>query len=334
MTRKDELRDIVTSVACIQCVKCTGKTKMYKECTSDGYTGIQQFNDGTYGVMDDVSITFYLKNGDVFCVGSCDIIHKKSELPKQADVAAILLDDECGFTFWEEKSDLFRFYVTYDENGLIDEYRIEGPDDNGIIYDDEVMLMYSDLPFDEDINRYQIIGTIEYEQSTEIKKEITKLAKGYNQANASLDIDKLNEMKAQLNQMVEKYGYNYWIKLQLTYSKEESLFENQFICGFNIHGEYVEVESYYSILKMTMFKLACILDKEASKFDDSVKSMEKCHRILVREYYYKNPEKCLYFLKVHKQIFVVIEKLKTYSEFDFDSIDTEYDKLTESQDSA
>lgn len=330
MTRKDENRAIVTDCGWIQCIKYASKTKMYEECTSAGYNGIQKFNDGTYGVMNDVIVTFYLKNGDIFSVDPCDIIHKKSELPKQADVAAILHEQEWGFTFWEEKPNMFRVYVTYDENGFIDEYRVEMENDTGIIYDNETMVLYSELPLTDDVDSCDIPDTNEEEKVSEIEADVTTLVKDYNKFNVSLDETGLKNAKTQLQQKIkqcEKQGH----ELQLAYVKE-NLFENELICGFVLNGIQKNIESHYSILKGTVFKLACILDKEASKFDDSVKTMEECHRILIKEYYYKNPEKCLYFIKVHKQIFVVIEKLKTYSEFD--DVITEYDKLRESRDSA
>lgn len=161
------------------------------------------------------------------------------------------------------------------------------------------------------------------EKIAEIASEVTTLIKDYNKFNVSLNERELKNAKTQLQQKIkqcEKQGH----KLQLTYVKE-NLFEDELICGFVLNGIQQNIESLYSILKGTLFKLSCILDKEASKFDDSVKTMTECHQILTRQYYYKNPEKCLYFIKVYKEIFVVLDEFKKYEEFETTA--SEYDQF-------
>ena len=49
-------------------------------------------------------------------------------MPKQAECAAIIVSDSCGFTVWAEDFGKVHIFVSYDENGLIDNYRVEYDD--------------------------------------------------------------------------------------------------------------------------------------------------------------------------------------------------------------
>ena len=80
-------------------------------------------------------IFLYTKNGGYFGIFPYEGINTK-EMPKQAECAAIIISDSCGFTFWAEDFSQIHIFVTYDENGLIDAYRVEYGDTP--VYDGEV----------------------------------------------------------------------------------------------------------------------------------------------------------------------------------------------------
>lgn len=94
-------------------------------------------------------------------------------MPKQAECAAIITSDSCGLSFWAEDFSLIHIFVTYDENGLIDNYRVEYNDTT--IYDGEVEISFDDLyeRAEEDYGdtyRAEIPGTVEYDHKLEADK--------------------------------------------------------------------------------------------------------------------------------------------------------------------
>ena len=91
---------------------------------------------------EDTSSSLYTKNGGYFRIFPYEEIDVK-EMPKQAEVAAIIYSDSCGYSVWEEDFNQIHFFVTYDENDLIDSYRVEYGDSP--IYDGEVEVAFEDL---------------------------------------------------------------------------------------------------------------------------------------------------------------------------------------------
>lgn len=173
MKKKFEARYIVTSVVSVPVYKVFGKTEAYKEATKPGW-GIVVDWDGAGKEKnlvcdDDSSASIYTKNGGYFGIFPMDEI-KSKDVPKQAACAAILTSDSCGCSFWTEDGQI-RIFVTYDENGLIDTYRMEyGPDAQP--YDGETEISFEDLyerAEDDwkDTYRAKIPGTLEYQNKQE-----------------------------------------------------------------------------------------------------------------------------------------------------------------------
>ena len=88
------------------------------------------------------------------------------EVPRQAETDTIIVSDPCGFSFWAKSDEDIKIFVIYDENGLIDTYRLEGW--NGKPYDGETEIAFEDLQSEEDHNnipRASIKGTFEYDRA-------------------------------------------------------------------------------------------------------------------------------------------------------------------------
>ena len=185
MKKKDETRYFVTSVASVPVYKVASKTEMYRMATKPGWGAVEWYSaaDGYKNPVtrdrkdktqqlccdEDTSASLYLKNGGYFGIFPYEEINVK-EMPKQAEVAAIIYSDSCGFTVWAEDFNQIHFFVTYDANGLIDSYRIEYGD--GPIYDGEVEISFEDLyeRAEEDWRetyRAELAGTVEYKHKQE-----------------------------------------------------------------------------------------------------------------------------------------------------------------------
>ncbi|MDE7055430.1 MAG: hypothetical protein K2O84_11590, partial [Oscillospiraceae bacterium] len=90
------------------------------------------------------------------------------EMPKQAACAAIIYSDSCGYSVWAEDFNQIHIFVTYDENGLVDTYRVEYGD--SLIYDGETEIAFEDLVAAEaweEAYRAEIPGTVEYQRKQE-----------------------------------------------------------------------------------------------------------------------------------------------------------------------
>ena len=190
MKKKDETRYFVTSVASVPVYKVASKTEMYRMATKPGWGAVEWYSaaDGYKNPVtrdrkdktqqlccdEDTSASLYLKNGGYFGIFPYEEINVK-EMPKQAEVAAIIYSDSCGFSFWAEDFNQIHFFVTYDENGLIDSYRVEYGDSP--IYDGEVEVAFEDL-FQQpegdwrETYRAELPGTVEYQ----FKQEADALA--------------------------------------------------------------------------------------------------------------------------------------------------------------
>jgi hypothetical protein len=81
------------------------------------------------------------------------------------------MSDSCGYNFWAKGDGDVKIFVTYDENGLVDNYRL----DNwmGKPYDGETEITFDKLQSQEEYeatNREDINGTFE---NMKIKTEAT-----------------------------------------------------------------------------------------------------------------------------------------------------------------
>ncbi len=174
MKKKYEVRHIVTAVASIPVYKINGKTEAYKLAAKDGWGTVYRDENNALVCDEDNSASLYTKNGGYFGIFSYEEINTK-ELPKQAACAAIIVSDSCGFTFWAEDFNQIHIFVTYDENGLVDTYRVEYGDSP--IYDGEMEIRFEDLYQQpegdwKETYRAEIPGTVEYQR----KQEAAELA--------------------------------------------------------------------------------------------------------------------------------------------------------------
>lgn len=172
MKKKYEVRHIVTAVASIPVYKINGKTEAYKLAAKDGWGTVYRDENNAMVCDEDNSASLYTKNGGYFGISPYEEINTK-ELPKQAACAAIIASDSCGFTFWAEDFNQIHIFVTYDENGLVDTYRVEYGDSP--IYDGETEIAFEDLVAAEaweEAYRAEIPGTVECQR----KQEAAELA--------------------------------------------------------------------------------------------------------------------------------------------------------------
>ena len=174
MKKKWEVRYFVTAVASVPVYKAYSKTETYRQAAKDGWGTVYRDENNALVCDEDCAADLYTKNGGYFGIRAYEEIATK-EMPKQAECAAIIVSDSCGFTVWAEDFGKVHIFVSYDENGLIDNYRVEY--DDATIYDGEVEISFDDLyeRAEEDFRetyRAEIPGTVEYS----FKREADKLA--------------------------------------------------------------------------------------------------------------------------------------------------------------
>ena len=143
MKKQWEVRYFVTEVASVPLYKCNSKTETYKQAAKPGWGTVEWYSaadnyknpvtrdrsDKTQQLCcdEDCCADLYTKNGGYFGIHAYEEIDTK-EMPKQAECAAIITSDSCGISFWAEDFSKIHIFVTYDENGLIDSYRVEYDD--------------------------------------------------------------------------------------------------------------------------------------------------------------------------------------------------------------
>ena len=174
MKKRWEVRYFVTAVASIPVYKAYSKTETYRQAAKDGWGTVYRDENNALVCDEDCSASLYTKNGGYFGIFPYEEINTK-EMPKQAACAAIIVSDSCGFTFWAEDFNQIHIFVTYDENGLVDTYRVEYGDSP--IYDGEMEIRFEDLYQQpegdwKETYRAEIPGTVEYQR----KQEAAELA--------------------------------------------------------------------------------------------------------------------------------------------------------------
>ena len=211
MKRKYETRYFVTDVASVPVVRVYSKTEMYRQAAKDGWGVVYRDETNTLVCDEDSSANFYMKNGGYYGISGNDEVITK-EMPKQPECAAIIVSDSCGFTYWAEDISRVRFFVSYDENGLIDSYRMEYGDSP--IYDGEVEITFEDLyeRADEDWQenyRAEIPGTIEYRN----KQEANKLAE---ESGETWMDDKQREQFRRVCHRIDRINraWDFWVTMQ------------------------------------------------------------------------------------------------------------------------
>ena len=178
MKKKWEVRYFVTDVASIPVYKAYSKMETYRQAAKDGWGTVYRDENNAMVCDEDCSASLYTKNGGYFGIFPYEEINTK-EMPKQAACAAIIVSDSCGFTFWAEDFNQIHIFVTYDENGLVDTYRVEYGDSP--IYDGEMEIRFEDLYQQpegdwKETYRAEIPGTVEYQRKQEAAELAAKAA--------------------------------------------------------------------------------------------------------------------------------------------------------------
>ena len=189
MKKKYEVRHIVTAVASIPVYKAYSKTETYRQAAKDGWGTVYRDENNAMVCDEDCSASLYTKNGGYFGIFPYEEINTK-EMPKQAACAAIIVSDSCGFTFWAEDFNQIHIFVTYDENGLVDTYRVEYGDSP--IYDGEMEIRFEDLYQQpegdwKETYRAEIPGTVEYQRKQEAEELAAQAAASAGQRETWMD---------------------------------------------------------------------------------------------------------------------------------------------------
>jgi hypothetical protein len=191
---KNECRYIVTDVVSIPVLRLARKGEAYRMATGDGWGVVEWYSpinnysapvirDNTDKTQvlycdDDSSAVLYPRYGREFVIAPYEEIILK-DAPKQAETEAIIISDSCGFIFWEREIGNVKIFATYDDSGLIDDYRLDNW--NGKPYDGETEIAFGDLQSEQEyetIDRADIKGTFENSRGAEAQNDNSQTPKG------------------------------------------------------------------------------------------------------------------------------------------------------------
>lgn len=148
MKKQSEIRYFITDMVAIPIIRINKKSDAYKQATKDGwgtvYIPYENGEPTTLICDEDSSATLINSYGQQCCISPYEELNPK-EWPKQAECVAIITTDSCGIAFWEKEKGNIKIYVTYDENGLIDNYRLADWTET-VIYNGEILINFEDLP--------------------------------------------------------------------------------------------------------------------------------------------------------------------------------------------
>jgi hypothetical protein len=178
--KANELRYLVTDVVSIPVYRIAKKGEAYRTATRAGWGIIDWYSatnnyscpvnrdkDDKSQVLycdDDSSAVLYPAYGREFVISTNEEVNLK-EAPKQSEVDAMIISGPCGYSFWAKETSDVKIFVTYDENGLIDTYRLDNW--SGKPYDGEIEISFSELQSEEEhdkTDRAEIVGTLEHER--------------------------------------------------------------------------------------------------------------------------------------------------------------------------
>jgi hypothetical protein len=174
---KNKWKYIVTDVVSISVCQIMNKEIAYKIATKPGYGIVDWYNEKDNYIVpvtrdkedktqklccDENSNAILFSHYREEFVISYDKELNMKEAPSQAETIAIIISND-GYSFWEKDKGNIKIFVTYDENGLVNNFRL----DNwaGKSYEDEIEISFNDLQSEEDYNtkdRADIFGTIEF----------------------------------------------------------------------------------------------------------------------------------------------------------------------------
>jgi hypothetical protein len=143
---KNELRYFVTDIVAVPVIRIAKKSEAYKQVTKDGWGIVYTDQNETLICDEDSSAVLINQYGQQCCIFPYEEL-KPREWFKQAECQAIIQSDSCGFSFWEKEEGLVKLYVTYDENGFVDSYRITDWTEEP--FDGEIEIMFEELPLTE-----------------------------------------------------------------------------------------------------------------------------------------------------------------------------------------
>jgi hypothetical protein len=180
MKKNSEVRYLVTDVVSIPVIRTVKKGEAYRNATVSGWGVVDWYSEiNGYKVPvnrdkedktqvlycdENSSAVLYPKYGREFVISPCEEVNLK-DVPRQAEVDAMIFSDACGYSFWAKEPGDVKIFVTYDENGLIDTYRLDSW--NGKPYDGEIEIPFCDLQSEDEYektNRAEIVGTLEHER--------------------------------------------------------------------------------------------------------------------------------------------------------------------------
>lgn len=145
MKRANECRYFITEVAAIPLIRLYKKSDAYRQATKPGWGVVDTDKNGILYCDEDSGAVL------IDCVGQEHFIAPYEDLdpkqwPKQAECIAIIQSDSCGFSFWENEPGRIKLYVTYDENGFVDTFRLATWTES--TYGNEVDVLFKNLPME------------------------------------------------------------------------------------------------------------------------------------------------------------------------------------------
>jgi hypothetical protein len=179
--KASEFRYFVTDVVSIPVNRMVKKGDAYRIATGPGWGIIDWYSEtNNYSVPvnrhedeksqvlycdDDSSAVLYPgAHSREFIIFPDEEINLK-DAPKQSDVDVIIISNSCGYSFWAKETGDVKIFVSYDENGLIDTFRLDNW--SGKPYEGETEISFSDLQSEDEhdkTDRAEIVGTIEHER--------------------------------------------------------------------------------------------------------------------------------------------------------------------------
>ena len=155
---KYEKRYLPTSWAEVEISRIASKMEAYRDATEPGWGVVEWYSEtNNFKVPvnrdksdqsqvllcdEDTSAVLYPRVGMEYCLMPDEKINLR-EAPRRSDLALIVISHVNGYCFWAEDLEDLKIFVTYDEDGLIDTYRLDNW--SGKPYEGETELGFKDL---------------------------------------------------------------------------------------------------------------------------------------------------------------------------------------------
>lgn len=142
-----ECRYIKTDIVSIPIIKIFKKSEAYRQATKPGWGTVDTDKNDILYCDEDCHAVLVNDYGRQCLIFPYEELEPK-EWFKQAECEAILTGDSCGYSFWEKEEGLIKIYITKNEEGIIENYRIADWTEK-VIYDGEELISFEDLPITE-----------------------------------------------------------------------------------------------------------------------------------------------------------------------------------------